>query len=290
MSKDWKNHWHVWIVTAVNGDWSIDVLESNGKSDETIHVKRYSKAAVDQMVMGYYKPSNYDIQKEVQSVYQEEASSSPYLWESTFTSTWATVNSGGWITDLEEQYLKDWQNKDQMNQTLSDYWISLREYNAQKKKYVDYQAKVTLIEDTKKMYDAVKDMLEWNQKESSAWVGSRHKWQIDSATYETVINWAPMATFWRGQSKFDKETANGLNKYQYIKNNQLLEKYQQLKSNWATFGQMSNSEWGLVWSAASKLNRWSTDEEFEKILKEMLNSYGNILADAGVEWVYSTDI
>jgi hypothetical protein len=32
-----------------------------------------------------------------------------------------------------------------------------------KKKYVDYQAKVTLIDDTKKMYDAVQDLLTWQQ-------------------------------------------------------------------------------------------------------------------------------
>jgi surface antigen len=35
----------------VNGDGSIDVIESNGKSDETIHVKTYSKAMVDKMVV-----------------------------------------------------------------------------------------------------------------------------------------------------------------------------------------------------------------------------------------------
>jgi hypothetical protein len=31
------------------------------------------------------------------------------------------------------------------------------------------------------------------------------------------------------------------------------------------------------------LNWLSTDAEFEKILEEMLDHYGNILADAGVE-------
>ena len=46
-----------------------------------------------------------------------------------------------------------------MNQTLASYGISIQEYNAQKKKYLDYQAKVSLIEDTQKMYDAVKDLL-----------------------------------------------------------------------------------------------------------------------------------
>jgi hypothetical protein len=44
----------------------------------------------------------------------------------------------------------------------------LPEYNAQKKKYLDYQAKVTLIEDTKKRYDAVKELLQWNKENSSS--------------------------------------------------------------------------------------------------------------------------
>ena len=89
---------------------------------------------------------------------------------------------------------------------------------------------------------------------------------------------------------YDKETANWINKYNYLKNSQLLEKYQQLKKAGATFWAMQKSEWDLVWSAASNLQWLSTDAEFEKNLKEMLNHYGNILADAWVEWYYSTDI
>jgi hypothetical protein len=49
------------------------------------------------------------------------------------------------------------------------------------------------------------------------------------ATYETVANGKDVDTFRWGQSKFDKETANGINKFNYLKNSQLLEKYQQLK-------------------------------------------------------------
>jgi hypothetical protein len=45
----------------------------------------------------------------------------------------------------------------------SAYGIDTREYNAMKKKYLDYQANVTLIEDTQKMYDAVKDLLTWQE-------------------------------------------------------------------------------------------------------------------------------
>lgn len=293
-SKDWENHGHVWVITNVNGDGSIDVLESNGKSDETIHVKTYSKAAVDRMVMGYYKPSNYDVQKWTPNnyaTYVEESADKPYEWVSKQTKTGIDVNAGWWITDLENEYIKEkWDNKDVMNQTLSAYWLTIQEYNAQKKKYLDYQAKVSLIEDTQKMYDAVKDLLEWNKENSSKGKWSRHSWWTDINTYNRINwegkNWWVVDTvLW-----FSKETANWINKYNYLKNTQLLDKYQQLKKAWATFWAMQKSEWDLVWSAASNLNWLSTDEEFERILQEMMNHYSNILADAGVEWFYNTDI
>jgi len=290
-SKDWENHGHVWFISNVNGDGSIDVIESNWKSDETIHVKTYSKAMVDKMVVWYYKPSNYDMQKEVINTYETVSETKPYEWVSKTTKTGAKVNAGGWITDLENEYIKEkWDNKDVMNQTLNSYWISIQEYNAQKKKYLDYTAKVSLIEDTKKMYDAVKDLLEWNKKNSSSGAWSRHSGQIDLATYEAIANGTPVDTFRWGQSKFDQQTANWVNKYNYLKNSQLLEKYQELKKAWATFWAMQKSEWDLVWSAASNLNWLSTDAEFEQNLTDMLNHYSNILADAGVEWFYSTDI
>ena len=290
-SKDGENHGHVWFVSNVNGDGSIDVIESNWKSDETIHVKTYSKAAVDQMVVWYYKPSSYDLQKEVVANYSTASETKPYEWTSKVTSTWAKVNAWWWITDLENEYIKEkWDNKDIMNKTLDDYWISIQEYNAQKKKYLDYTAKVSLIDDTKKMYNAVKDLLDWNKKYSSSWAWSRHSGQVDLATYESIANGTPVDTFRWGQSKFDKQTANWVNKYNYLKNSQLLEKYQELKKAWATFWAMQKSEWDLVWSAASNLNWLSTDAEFEQNLLDMLNHYSNILADAGVEWFYSTDI
>ena len=293
-SKDWENHGHVWVITNVNGDGSIDVLESNGKSDETIHVKTYSKATVDKMVMGYYKPSNYDVQKWTPSNYAsyiEENADKPYEWVSKQTKTGIDVNAGWWITDLENEYLKEkWDNKDVMNQTLKAYWLTIQEYNAQKKKYLDYQAKVSLIEDTQKMYDAVKDLLEWNKEYSSKWRWSRHSGTIDRATYDTISQGTATENILGIFPKFDNETANWINKYNFLKNSQLLDKYQQLKKAWATFWAMQKSEWDLVWSAASDLNWLTTDTQFEGTLQKMLDHYSNILADAGVEWFYNTDI
>ena len=246
------------------------------------------------MVMGYYQPSNYDVQKWTPSNYAsyvEESTDKPYEWVSKQTKTGIDVNAGWWISDLENEYLKEkWDNKDVMNQTLSAYWLTIQEYNAQKKKYLDYQAKVSLIEDTQKMYDAVKDLLEWNKEKSSKGKWSRHSWWTDINTYNRINwewknGWVVDTVLW-----FDKETANWINKYNYLKNTQLLDKYQQLKKAWATFWAMQKSEWDLVWSAASNLNWLSTDEEFERILQEMMDHYSNILADAGVEWFYNTDI
>ena len=292
-SKDWINHWHVGFISAVNGDGSIDVLESNWKSDETIHIKRYSKTAVDQMVKGYYKPTNYDVQKEAASYSTPTTttSSTPYAWVSQVTNTWAEVNSGWWITDLEDTFLSSTRMSDSERKELySAYWIDTREYNAMKKKYIDYQANVTLIEDTQKMYDAVQDLLTWQQ--NHRW---KHTWRIDTATYEAIENGTPIQNnpwylWWGLFQKYNAETANGINKFNYVKKNQLLERFQELKKAGATFWAMSNSEWNIVWAAASKLSWQTSDDEFETILKQMLNSYGNILAEAGVEWYYSTDI
>ena len=293
-SKDWENHGHVWIISNVNGDGSIDVLESNGKSDETIHVKTYSKATVDKMVMGYYKPSNYDVQKWTPSNYAsyvEENADKPYEWVSKTTKTWVEVNAGWWITDLEERFMDSTRMSDSERKELYDkYWIDIVQYNAMKKKYVDYQAKVSLIEDTQKMYDAVKDLLEWNKEYSSKWRWSRHSGTIDRATFDTIDKGTETKNIFGIFPKFDNETANWINKYNYLKNSQLLDKYQQLKKAWATFWAMQKSEWDLVWSAASDLNWQTTDTQFEETLQKMLDHYGNILADAGVEWFYNTDI
>jgi hypothetical protein len=231
-----------------------------------------------------WTPSNY-------ASYIEENADKPYEWVSKQTKTGIDVNAGWWITDLENEYLKEkWDNKDVMNQTLSAYWLTIQEYNAQKKKYLDYQAKVSLIEDTQKMYDAVKDLLEWNKEYSSKWSWSRHSGTIDRATYDTISQGTATENILGIFPKFDNETANWINKYNFLKNSQLLDKYQQLKKAWATFWAMQKSEWDLVWSAASDLNWLTTDTQFEGTLQKMLDHYSNILADAGVEWFYNTDI
>ena len=285
----WENHGHVGIISMVYPDGSIDVLESNGKSDEKIHVKRYSKEDVANKVIWYYKPSNYDIQKETTTSYSDSSSQNPYEWVSKVTSNGTEVNAWWWITSLEQQYLNGKRsNKDEMNQTLAAYGIDQKQFREQQKKYADYTAKVTLIEDTKKMYDAVKDLLQWNKENSSGGAWSRHSWYIDRATYDAMSGA-------EGDNKdtrrfFDSETANGINKYNFLKNSQLLDKYRELKAAGATFGAMQKSEWDLVGSAASKLNWQSTDAEFESTLEDMLNNYSNILADAWVPWFYNTDI
>lgn len=290
IASDWKNKWHVGIISQVYPDGSIDVLESNWNSDEKIHIRRYSKEEVANKVKWYYKPSNYDIQKETTTSYSDSSSQNPYEWVSKVTGTWIEVNSWWWITDLENQYKKqkDRASNGERDELLSSYWITLPEYNSQKKKYLDYQAKVSLIEDTQKMYNAVEDLLKWNKENSSSWVWSRHSWYIDRATYD-AMSWAE----WDNKDTrifFNNETAVWINKYNFVKNTLLLDTYKELKDAGATFGAMQKSEWDLVGSAASKLNWQTTDADFEAVLEEMKDHYSNILADAWVPWFYNTDI
>jgi hypothetical protein len=163
---------------------------------------------VDKMVVWYYKPSNYDVQKEVVNNYTTASEDKPYEGVSKVTSNWTEINAGWWITDLEDDYKSTTRKSNQdWSDIYSSYWIDRKEYNAQKKKYIDYTAKVTLIEDTKEMYNAVKDLLDWNKENSSSGAWSRHSGTVDRATYDTITQGTATKNILGVFPKFDNKTA-----------------------------------------------------------------------------------
>jgi hypothetical protein len=56
-------------------------------------------------------------------------------------------------------------------------------------------------------------------------------------------------------------------------NNETLNKFLDLKKNWATFGAMSDSEWKIIWDSVSKLKWESTRDTFQTELKNQINDY-----------------
>jgi hypothetical protein len=77
--------------------------------------------------------------------------------------------------------------------------------------------------------------------------------------------------------------------YNSVKSNNALNSLIDLKSQWATFGALSNQELKFISDYASaKLNMTQTDTALKKNIDEMIKRAENIKSDM-LEWVQSTN-
>lgn len=270
-----KKYGHVWIVVGIDeANWTITVKESNHWWDEKIYTSTYKMS----QVYWYFNPT-VSKQQAIDTVKQQAEENlktsiqNPYDWVSGYTSNWTEINAWWWISSLEDQYWKKRASNDERNSTLQAYWIDVKEFNEQKQKYAKYFEQVQLVENAQKMYNDIEDLLSWNKKYSTKWIWSRHDWRIDLNTFYQ-IQWDDN---FRPRLWVDQITANWINKYNLIKNNQMLERYLELKANWAQFGVMTNSEWWIVWSTTNELNWISSDAQFESTLRKLQDNYKSII-------------
>ena len=280
VSKDWINHWHVGIVTSVNNDWSIDVLESNWKSDETIHVKRYSKADVDKKVLWYYKPTNYDISRDL----EQSDTKQRLVLQSKFSNN-PTRNENWYIESLSkdyETYLEKWKEAvtDAQRKALKeDYWMDEKDFREMAQIYAKTGLKkqwVDQAENALKSALQLKNMLESNK---TLWIKDNpQKWLLDWA----INQWIPRTNAGEAKAQFNTLSSQ-------LKLNALFT----AKDNGATFGAMSDAEWQVLWDSATNLKRNSSASTFEKNLNSLIAELSNVVSSGGwklPQWVYNTDI
>ena len=279
-SSDWENHGHVGIVSSVNNDWSIDVLESNWKSDEKIHVKRYSKAAVDQMVMWYYKPANYDTSRDLDNSDMKQVSwLQKKFWDS------ATWNQNWYIESLDkdfEIYLEKWKaaiTDSQRKALKEDYWIDEKDFREMAQIYAKTWLKkkgVTEAERALKSALQLQDMLD-----SGKTLGVKdnpQKWLFDRA----INQWIPRTDAWEAKAQ-----------YNTLMSQLKLEELFAAKNNWASFGAMSDAEWQVLWDASTNLKWNSSGATFEKNLNNLIAELANVVSSwwwTLPKWVYNLDI
>lgn len=280
VSKDWINHWHVGIVTSVNNDWSIDVLESNWKSDETIHVKRYSKADVDKKVLWYYKPTNYDISRDL----EQSDTKQRLLLQGKFSNN-PTWNDNWYIESLSkdfEVYLENWKDaipNDQWKALKQDYGMDEKDFREMAQIYAKTGLKkqwVDQAENALKSALQLKNMLETNK---TLWIKDNpQKWLLDWA----INQWIPRTDAGEAKAQFNTLSSQ-------LKLNALFT----AKDNGATFGAMSDAEWQVLWDSATNLKRNSSASTFEKNLNSLIAELSNVVSSGGwklPQWVYNTDI
>lgn len=269
-SDDAKKYGHVAIVTAVDEkNGTITVLESNWQAKKMWMWYWTYKIS---NVTGYFDPSKWNWQD------TQYNKTEPYSWASGYTSNWTEINAGGWITSLQEQYQQKWSSADERNKTLSAYWIDEKEYNEQKQRYADYLADTELRDRLTELKKSAQDLLTWQQDE---WEWLHSGW----ADRQTVEKW-----YWKFLwMEWKTDAAKWYAMYEYLKNNETLSKFLDLKANGATFWAMQESEWNMIKSATSKLTWDLDDKDFEDFLKEMINSYDVALNKLGGQPVQVQD-
>ena len=278
-----KKYGHVWIVVGIDeANWTITVKESNHWWDEKIYTSTYKMS----QVYWYFDPT-ISKQQAINTVTQQAAQNAqtitqdPYSWISGYTSNWTEINAWWWITSLQEQYKAKWSSADERNKTLSAYWIDEKQYNEQKQKYADYLSKTQLVDNLTELKDTAEELLKRNQTNSSGnvWL---HGGRADRQTAERWY-WK----FWPFEWK--TAAAEWVALYNYLKNNETLQKFLDLKANGATFGAMQESEWKMVSSSANNLEWNTTNDTFENSLQKMIDAYNTALSKLWVDVTQSTN-
>lgn len=232
---------HVAIITWVNADWSFTTLESNKWWEWQVFSRTINPSKTK--VYGYYHPDG--------------ATEVSQYWE--------------WEYDLSlSSYFENWFkiSKDDRANTLKEYGITQKEFNRQYNAYFEDKEQTEALENITKLRDTAQQLLEWNKKHR--WL---HEWKLDLQTYKewSFKRWPRWIFQW--QTKASEWIAM----YNFLKNNQSLDKFLEAKKNGWTFGSMSNAEWQLIWWAASLLNWETNDKNFEKQLQNMIDEYNKAL-------------
>lgn len=253
-SSDGINHGHVGIISKVNPDWSVDVLESNGKSDEKIHVKTYSKEEFQNKVRGYYKPSSYDIQDMSNKELSTKQALQRKFWNN---STW---NDNWYIESLETEFKtyldkgKSAITKDQWADLKKDYGINEQEFREMAQIYAKTWLKKQGVAQAEKALESamlLNEMLYWKDI-----IDNPQSWLLDMVNEH--IPWT---------SSYDaKKQFNTLS--DQLSLNELFN----AKANGATFGAMSDSEWDILKRSATNLDRDQSNTLFKQNLNTLMES------------------
>jgi hypothetical protein len=252
-SSDGINHGHVGIISKVNPDWSVDVLESNGKSDEKIHVKTYSKEEFQNKVRGYYKPSSYDIQDMSNKELSAKNSLAKKFWNN---STW---NEDWYIESLKkdfETYLDKWKTAitDAQWKSLKDsYWLSEQEFREMAQIYAKTWLKKQGVSQAEKALESAMELA----KMLYSWSDNAQAWLLDSFL-NTHIVWTDA---YDAKKQFDT-----------LKSQLSLNELYNAKANWATFGAMSDSEWDILTRSSTNLDRDQSSDLFKNNLQTLMES------------------
>lgn len=214
-------NWHVAIVRAYDPNtWIITVTDSNRDSDKVIKTHNIEIDKTD--ILWFINPSKAYAYRN----WNGSMPNSEFIWDNGRVYK---LNEYWYLDELTERY-KYYNEHGEISSTLwwaealkKSYWITDAEFSQQAENFKTYwpEAKTYLTE--------IQDL-----KSLVSWLLSG----IDDLSRYNLYTWKWLA--WQED-------------YDYLVNQITLSYYVDLKSKWATFGQMSNAEWDLISTASTQL-------------------------------------
>lgn len=231
-----KKYGHVAIVTRINNDWTIEVLESNNGWDKKVHKTTYSMSKV----YGYFDPS-----KSIDEYNNEWASSV----NKNTSDGWYNEN---WVADFT-QYWTKWRasfTDKARAEIASDYgsWGEFERQATAYKNYIDWQVSEVAKDMMKDIYEIYNWLTDWGTKEPSI------------VKMNELRLWIP-GTQWVKYNGMVKQLLSST----------ALEKLVNLKKDWATFGALSNQELWFITEASTWLNMKLNRDDFTNWIKDKFN-------------------
>lgn len=248
-SKNYPQYWHVAIVTSDNGDWTVNLLESNWGWDEAVHVRNNVPKS---SIYWYFDPSKWSAWL-----------SSRFAWDSDWNVNW-------YFSSLEpdyKSYFESWKpalTDSKWKSLLNTYWITEKEFREQAQAYAKTWLKqswaneaANALESALKLYEYVSWDREWFFWDSLQW------WLLDKAM--AYIPWT------------DQRDAR--NEYDTLMSRMSLKSLFEAKANWATFWSMSDSEWKILWDASTNLKWSSSAAAFKENLENLISALESAVKD-----------
>ena len=243
-------YWHVWIITAIDGDWNMTILQSNKNDNEQIYTSK--KNINDDGIYGYFDP-----RKSIDEYNAESAALTSSNWLPEFENGFDPVKTWYYQKYLDWKMVStDWA---QMGNNFMD---ELHNYQ----KYINSQ----VPEEAQKLLDIISDLKKMSRgdyNKAAAWkllprtsgYAYYKKFQqfIASASLNNLIDmkkqWATFGALSDNELWFITNAATDLDfglKYRdFMKE---LDYYEtQLKSKLGRYNTEGNENYGSVWNDRS---------------------------------------
>ena len=232
-----KKYGHVAIVTKINNDWTIEVLESNNGGDKKVHKTTYSMSKV----YGYFDPS-----KSIDE----------------YNNEWASSVNNNKLNDVWYERGMEWYyNKYLTAKMTKDDWTHVgneSEFKQQATAYKNYVDKQVLDNAGEMMADLY-DIYMWLTND---WTQTN----ADVKKYNELRVWGVLP--WTDAYEMKQ-------KLKHWKSANALDTLVNLKKDGATFGALSNQELWFITEASTWLSLWVNRDTFLWELANKINKFSN---------------